>query len=310
MDLNLLRVFVAIYETRNLTRTAESLHVTQPAVSQALQRLRRGIGDELFVRSGREMTPTLHSTQIYPDVRAALARIANAVSAIRDFDASTTALEFRFALSELGETTYLPPITAAIRSAAPHARIRVIPLVDGQSADLLESGSTDILISSTPALAGRESTVLKSESYVVMMNARHPLAESGALTLETYSAASHASVSGDTARPSLDVALNSLSRPPRVVLVHTRFAALPHVLQSTDLLATVPASVAAAWVESWPLVVRPLPLDLPPVPVRLYLRNAGDDDAHLRWLRDATLEAIHGVSDPNIAVVPSRWSLG
>ncbi|MCU1438872.1 MAG: nodD2 3 [Naasia sp.] len=303
MDLNLVRVFVAVYETGNLTRAAERLYLTQPAISQALGRLRAAIADELFVRRGRVMEPTAHSREIYPTLRDALDRIDNTAMALRAFDPGTTTLRFRIALSELGETTYLAPIVAALRAAAPNAGVDAVPLEGEKVRDWLQNGEIDIAITSAPDVGPFEQATLKAEPYVVLMAAHHPLARRG-LDLQRYLAAPHAVVTGDSARPALDAALVHVGGlgPPVVTL--KRFAALPLLIASTDLIASVPLTVGTEWLATWPLTIADLPIDVAPVPVRLYLRAGSLSRAPTVWLRDLVLNAIRELKMPNIGMSP------
>jgi len=296
MDLNLLRVFVAVYETRSLTTAAAQLFVTQPAVSQSLGRLRRELDDPLFARSGREMIPTPLAESVYPGFRSALEAVDSTLAGVHGFDPAASDRLFRIALSELGEIGWMPAILAAIRSQAPHMRIEAVPMDVRALPEWLGRGSVDLAVTPSPVPGSFAQELLKSQRYGVAMSASHPLA-SEPLTLEHYLAADHVTVTGDSGMPNLDAALRrrGVQVTPAVAINH--FAALPPVLASRQrLIATVPDTIAQGWAAHWPLVVHPLPFEMPPVDVRLYRRSTTPHAAALDWLFDTVARAIRGSS--------------
>ena len=130
MDLNLVRTFVAVYEDRNLTHAASRLYVSQPAVSQALAKLRRALADPLFTRTGRTMEPTPLARSVYPGFRDSLVSIDRALDTVHTFDPRTSDHRFRVAMSELGEIGYFPALFSATRAEAPRVSVDVVPWAD------------------------------------------------------------------------------------------------------------------------------------------------------------------------------------
>ncbi|WP_442574979.1 LysR family transcriptional regulator [Microbacterium sp. F51-2R] len=296
MDLNLVRVFVAVYETRSLTTAAARLYVTQPAVSQALARLRRELDDPLFERDGRAMRPTPLADTVYPGFRDAIAGIDRTIDAVHAFDPSQSQRLFRLALSELGEIGWLPAILASIRSRAPHMRLEVVPLETGELPDWLARGTVDLAVTTSHVPGGFDRRLLKSQQYAVAMSAANPLATS-TLDLDAYVAAQHATVGGDSGGPMLAAAQRraGIVVEPQVALRH--ITTLPPVLAaSRDLIASVPDTIAAGWAATWPLVVRPLPFEMPPVEVYLYRRATTQHTAALDWLYATVARAVEGSS--------------
>jgi DNA-binding transcriptional LysR family regulator len=293
MDLNLLRTFVAIYEARSLTAAAARLFVTQPAVSQSLNRLRREVEDELFYRSKREMVPTPFAAMLYPTVRDSLSRIEGAVETSRGFAPETSSHRFRMALSELGEMRYLPHIIAAVQESGPSIGIDVTLLDTPRLPDQLTRGLVDLAVTSTALPGAFERVTLKMEPYAILMRANHPLADV-LFDEAAYRAARHVAVLGDSGRPNVEAALDLIGAPiPTLTVNH--FSALPLTLVSTDLVSTVPRSVAEEWLETWPLAVADLPFHVDPIAVRLYTRTTHRDAASLAWFRETTLSAISTV---------------
>ncbi len=284
MDLNLVRVFVAVHETRNLTVAAERLFVTQSAVSQSLARLRRQFDDPLFERTGREMVPTPVADRAFEGFKEALLRIDRTLDDVHGFDAATSKQAFRIALSELGEIGWLPALYGAVHRDAPGVRLEIVSLVPAALAEWLNRGTVDLAVTADRLPAAVECSVVKRQGYSVVMSASHALA-SGELDRDSYAAASHLEVASDSGVLLLQSARREagVRIAPSVSVQH--MAAVPQLLaQSTDLVATVPESIAVGWASTWPLVIHPLPFAMPPVQLSLYRRQTSQRLAALDWL--------------------------
>ena len=302
VDLNLIRSFVAIYETRSLTAAAARLYVTQPAVSQALGRLRRDLNDPLFERVGRAMEPTPLAVSLFPGLRDGIAGIDRAIDGVTGFDPAASTRRSRIALSELGEIGYFPAIHRTVRAAAPHLRLEAVPLDVQQLPDWLARGSIDLAVTSSPVAGGFANTVLKSQAYAVLMSRDHPLAGRD-LTTEEYIAADQVVVAGDSGLPRLEAALRRAGAALRSDVVLNHFASLPALLAaSPDLIATVPDTIGSGWAQSWPLVVTPLPLEMQPVEVCLYRRTTTQQLGALDWLYDTVVAAVRGTQGEFFAI--------
>lgn len=294
VDLNLLRSFVAVYETRSLTAAATRLYVTQPAVSQALARLRRDLDDPLFRRVGRVMEPSPLADALYPDFRDALVRIDRTLDAVHGFDPRSSDRRFRVAMSELGEIGYFPAIFHAVRAGAPGVEIEVVPLSVELLPEWLSKGVVDLAVTSSPVEGVFEHVVLKSQRYATLMSERHPLAITG-VSLDAYLRADHVVVAGDSGRPNLQVALSRLGATVRTPASVNHFASLPPLLSArSDLIATVPDTIAAGWAASWPLAVRDLPFAVTSVDVSLVKRSTTQHTAALDWLYETVRHALFG----------------
>ncbi|WP_159500451.1 LysR family transcriptional regulator [Microbacterium sp. 18062] len=292
MDLNLLTVFVAVYETGTVTAAAERLFVTQSAVSQSLTRLRRELGDQLFVREGRTLRATPAAHTLYPEFHAALSRVETAVAGLRDFDPTTARHRFRLALSELGEVGFLPTILRSIAAVAPHVEVEVVPLDVRALPEWLARGRVDLAIASTPPPGEFTGPVLKTERYVLLMSADHPLAGRKAITRQAFTDARHLTTSSDSAAPGVGAALERAGLPisPDLVVGHT--SSLPGLLHAGPWITVVPSSLAENWMPLWPLVSRPLPVDLAPIHVRLYTRSTSYESSALNWFHRAVVTAV------------------
>ncbi|MFV0373945.1 LysR family transcriptional regulator [Microbacterium sp.] len=294
MDMNLTRVFVAIYEARSLTVAAARLHVSQSAVSQALGRLRTGLDDALFVRAGKTMVPTPLSEAVYPDFRSVVATIDRTLDAVREFDPATTTTTFRIALSELGEIGWLPVIAAMLRTLAPAAHLDVVALRSATLVDDLTRGSIDAAV--TSAQLGHELPfrVVKHEGYTLAMSPRHRFA-GGSIDQAAYCRARRVRVASDSSVDLLDAAHQRVEGMVAPTLSVQHFASVPSLLTADDdLVAVLPETLADGWAATWSLATARPPFELPAAQLRLYRRNTTQQPAALEWFFDAVAGQISG----------------
>lgn len=303
LDLNLLRVFDAVIAEGSLTRAAEVLAMTQPAVSHALKRLHESVGEPLFVRAAHGMTPTPRAQVLWPQVRAALAGLQQAL-APGVFDARAQAVSFRLAMVDATAVLLMPPLVQAIESQQAQANLRVLPLATRDPRDLLERGDADLAVGYFPVLLaalvaeGDAATLrhfrLYDTRYVCVMRPGHPLAREP-LTLDQYCAAHHLLVSF-SGRPHglVDEALAAMGRRRRIVLTVNQFYTAGQVVTGSDLLAVLPLSFLAATGDQQKLLVRELPFDPGRVHVEMLWHVRRDTDPAHRWLRDQVLLASAG----------------
>ncbi|MEZ4321242.1 MAG: LysR family transcriptional regulator [Myxococcota bacterium] len=287
VDLNLLVVLRALLEDRSVTRAAQRLGRSQPAVSNALARLRQQIGDPLLVREGQEMVPTSRALALAGPVSEALDRIHGTLAPPPPFDPARTDRVFRIAADDLVACSVVAPGLAALRHQAPGATLELWPAAPEAPVEALGDGTLDLSVGvylDVPApLAWRD---LALHRFVVLARADHPAIDGG-LDLDRYVAAEHVLVSSrGVVRSVVDYVLSTLGRRRRVVLTVPQFLAVPPLLATTDIIATVPDLVAASLPESAGLVAVPAPIELPVFPLRAVWHRRRDGDAGLHWLID------------------------
>lgn len=303
LDLNLLRVFDEVMAERNLTRAAANLAMTQPAVSNALRRLREALGDDLVRRSGHGVEPTPVAVALWPTVRDALQRLRATLAPGR-FDPGSAANAFVIAMADATAAKIVPGLVRILEDEAPNISLRILPLTTRDPRDLLESGHADMAIGHFPGVLAELGATHLQESlprftherlydgeYVVVMRKGHPLAR-GTLDLDAYCAARHLLVSF-SGRPFgfVDEALTAVSRQRRVVLTVNQFFTAGQVVATTDLLTVLPRHFLGATGIARALAVRELPLPVPAVHVdALWHRQADPLPAH-QWLRQAVRRA-------------------
>lgn len=298
LDLNLLRVFNEVMEERSLTRAAEKLSLTQPAVSNALRRLRVALDDDLLRRTGHGLEPTPRAMALWPTVQAALRQLQETL-APGEFVAAEASNSFVLAMADATAAELIPKLVAVIDQQAPGVTLRVVPLSTRDPRRLLDEESADLAIGYFPAVlasltaqtqAGEAAPFhhqrLYYSDYVCVMRRDHPLAREP-LTLDRYCGARHLLVSF-SGRPYgfIDEALSSLGRQRHIVLTVNQFFTAGRVVANSDLLTVLPRHFVSVTGIADQLVLRELPLDVPAVHVdALWHRRVHHHAAHA-WLRN------------------------
>lgn len=297
LDLNLLRVFDAVMAERSLTRAAHKLALTQPAVSNAVRRLRETLDDELVRRTGAGMEPTPRAQALWPVVRTLLAQLEAAL-APEEFVPAQACNTFVLAMADATAAALMPRMVALLASEAPGVSVRVLPLSTRDPRRLLDDEVADLAIGYFPAVladltaqrqAGEPVSYAHQRvydgEYVCLMRKDHPLA-SAPLSLDAYCAARHLLVSF-SGRPYgfTDEALAALGRERRIVLTVNQFFTAGRVVASSDLLTVLPLHFFGVTGLEGELVWRPLPLSLPTVHVDALWHVRRASGAAQQWLR-------------------------
>jgi DNA-binding transcriptional LysR family regulator len=285
MDLNLLRVFDALWHERKVVAAAERLKLSPPAVSNALARLRRATGDELFTRTPQGMLPTPQAERMAPAIVAALAAIRGSLAQPRSFEPGLSA-RWRLAMSDIGEIVFLPRLAAALRERSPHAQLQALRSGRHELRDALTRGDIDLAVGWLPDLrAGFHRRRLFEQRYVLLMAGTHPLAKTR-LTAARLAAVPQVQVLAEgTGHERVDALLRQHGIERRVPLSLPHFAALPWVLRAGDGVAIVPFKLAAQVAAPLGLAMRELPVALPQFEVSLVWHHRAHDDAAHRWMR-------------------------
>ena len=293
LDLNLLLVFDALMQEGNLTRAAERLHLSQSTVSNALARLRQQLGEELFLRTARGMTPTARAQALYVPVRQALRLLQTGLGPAEPFDPQTSHA-FSLSLNDYAQAALLPMLQAHLARIAAQVEL----LVQADDADSLvqrlESGALDLAIDylhfDSPDL---HYAPLREEPLVAIGRAGHP-AFAGGLSLEDYQQARHITVTPRAGRGSpLEIVLGSARVRRQAALHLPNYLPIPAIVAQTDLLGTVPARLAEAFAPVHALEIAPLPFDIPPVQVNLIWHHQQHLDPAHAWLRQQLIELLN-----------------
>ncbi len=244
IDLNLLRLFDAVYRTGNVSRAAELLDLTQPAASQGLTRLRNLLQDPLFMRGAGGVQPTPKAQRLAAPVRQALGMLEQALGDTAGFEPPQSRRVFRIHMSDIGEGRFLPALMVALRERAPGLRVETLPLPRDTITEALDAGRVDFAFGFLPMVKEVQRLQLLKDRYVVMLRKGHPFARKrlagkalldALRQLEFVAVRTHA----DTLR-----ILEAQKLQDQVRLVTEHFMVLPSIVQATDLAVVMPRSIA------------------------------------------------------------------
>lgn len=294
-DLNLVRAFVAIYETGSVSAAAKRLNITQPSVSHSLSRLRDLLHDPLFTRTREGMIPTFNATQLFQAFKSALDSIESAIAATRRFDPTHSTRCFRLALSDLGELYFLPILVRELQRTAPSVALEIVQLDSDMISDWLTTGSVDAALGNIQLVGAhaRKRTVF-AETYSCLLSTSHT-SIGDTLSLDEYVAASHVVVAPFSGHHLVEDAMTEMGLTRKIALKVPHFTNLVDVIASTDLLLTLPTRIARAFASGGRMRAAPLPFPIPSFDVNLYWQPQTEDSAAQQWFCNTILGALSGV---------------
>ncbi|WP_319944515.1 LysR family transcriptional regulator [Nocardia macrotermitis] len=287
LDLNLLTALDALLEEGNVAGAAARLHLTAPAVSRSLARIRRTTGDQILVRTGRTMTPTPYALAVREQVHDLLRQVRDVLAPSRELDLATLERTFTLRWHDALVALSGPALLAAARAQAPGVRLRFIAESSIDTPEL-RRGEVDLAANADRPTAPEIHAERVAETrHVVVVRRGHPLTLIETITAARYAAAEHITVSrrGKLANL-LDDALTRLDLTRIVVATAPTERAAYEFARDSDLVVTTPEATARSAADDLGLVLLPLPLDLPPAPVYLSWHQRYDTDPAHIWLRD------------------------
>ena len=297
VDLNLLIALDALLEENSVAAAADRLHLSPPAMSRTLSRIRRATGDDILVRSGRTMTPTPRALELREETRDLVRRATAVLTPSRALDLDTLDRVFTIRSHDALACALAPPLTAVTGATAPGVQIRLLAEPSAEVADLVR-GHTDLEIGAAgPARPEIAAETIGTDHMVAVFRAGHPLAD-GELTPERLAAAGHVTVSrrGRLHGP-VDEALAERGLTRRVVASLPTSSAALDLAARTDLVTTVAEQVCRPVWTRLGLVARPLPFPVPPVPVIVTWHHRNDTDPAHAWLRAQVRDALRTILD-------------
>ena len=291
VDLDLFVVLHAVLEEGSATRAAARLHVTRPAVSNALARLRRLLNDPLVVRTARGLVPTPRAKGIAPLITSALEKLRAVVDEAAAFDPSTSTRRFTIACSDNEQVTVLPEVIEAFRRQLPLAALRVMNVDQMVASDALSTGEVDVMIGTIPTLPpSLRAEVLFTDRLVCIARRGHDAVKRGRITSEQLWSLSHVDVSLLNGRPTFGTRLREAvqakqGRSARVALIAPNFLFAAAAVSRTDWVAVLPASLATTLTARLPLQILEMPIEVPSIPTHLVWHVLSDQDPGARLLR-------------------------
>jgi DNA-binding transcriptional LysR family regulator len=297
MDLNLFRVLEAIYSQGGISAAARSLHLTQPAVTHSLNRLRALFGDPLFVRQGNRVIPTDTTRTVMAEVQLHLKGLQATTRMQPAFRAAELEQAFSVGFRDVLESIVFPPLLARLAGIAPGVRLLSRRIAASGIERELTAGAIDLVIDRRLAGGLRLSSEhLLDESMVVVMRRKHPLA-TGNLRKVDYLAARHVAVSQLGEAAPLDVLLTQDGRPRQIQLTCQHYFSACQVVTTTDLLLTMPRSYAGSFSRLLPLVAQALPIKLKPIPILAYWHPSRDHDRAHQWIRQLLIDTLRAAPE-------------
>ena len=262
-DLNLLIVFKTLFEEKNVTKASKKIGITQPAMSNALNRLRYLVKDELFIRGPRGMRPTPRANELSLPIQTALNSIEISLSAI-NFNPKTTKKLYRISMSDDVAPVILPSLVDFIDKNSPASSLCILSEQGNQALKLLDNNEIDFAIGRFESIATRFGySDLFTENYVCILRKSHPLANEEKLSIDQYLKAKHLRVAPMDAPPHpIDRALSQLDLEREIFVRIELITLAPEILKSSNLILTLPSETAERMAKNYNFKIIELPLDL------------------------------------------------
>jgi LysR family transcriptional regulator, nod-box dependent transcriptional activator len=298
-DLNLLVVLDALLRERSVSRAAERLHLSQPAMSAALRRLREYFNDDILVAQGRRMVPTAHAQGIAPIVEKALADIDALISASTVFDPATSQRTFRICASDYVTVVLLLPLLAELETTAPQLRVE-IRSPSPEALPALERGEIDFLLTPEQYTAREHPRqLLFEERHVVVGWKKNPVFRAP-LTEEAFFEQGQIFIALSHAPSFAEQQMGELNRRRRVDIVCSSFLAVPWLLPNTRRLALMHERLAKIMLDKHPLAIAPLPFPFPLMREVVQYHAARETDGGVRWFLERLLERAAALREQSI----------
>ncbi len=292
IDLNLLLVFHQLLMERRVNAVAEKLGLSQPAVSNALNRLRRLLGDELFLRTSKGMEPTPYASQLAEPIAYALSTIHNSLNQRATFDPATSDRKFTLGMTDIGEIYFLPKLMDVLARVAPNVSVSTVRNTAVNLRDEMEAGHVDMAMGLLPQLkSGFFQRRLFRQRYVCMFREGH-LLDKPKVTLKQFSEAEHVVVvSAGTGHAKVDESIERKGIQRNVKLTVPHFVAVGHILATTDMIATVPERYARECVQPFWLKYVTHPVALPEIGINVFWHAKFHKEPGNQWLRGMVFDA-------------------
>lgn len=291
IDLNLLVILDALLSEQHVTRAAERLHLSQPAVSHALARLRDLLGDPLLVRAGSTLVPTARALELVAPLAEALAQVQSLL-APNTFDPATARRTFRVAMSDYGAAIILPGLIRTLRREAPGIDLQISHASREGMLEGVLNGDIDVAAGVFPEMPNElRSSVLFEERYVCLLDRRR-LPADGVLDLPTYLSRPHVLLEmRGSGTPEIERALTALRERRRVAISLPHWSVAPQLISGTDLILTV-SSRSVREIDQQELIVLPPPFEIAPFTFVLAWHKRRGGDQALNWLNRRIEEGI------------------
>ena len=306
LDLNLLRVFFAIWDLRSLTAAGERLGLTQPAISHALRRLRERFGDPLFVRVANRMLPTDAAVRLHEPLDQAFELLNRTLQSGVVFDPRVTERTFRVAMSDIAEVYLLPRLITELSRISPFIRVHIVPLVPESLVSSMRSGETDLAIGAISMPDNNFTSIdIVNDRYICLVRAKHPIAKFR-LTRSNFSKLHF--FFARTTSPVYQLAeqwlADEAARPQIAVRGH--FTTAPEIVRHSDLAAIFPRMLALDLHRARDFQLLDLPFELPPMKVKVHSHSRFANDTGIKWMCQTSAAILSKTTDSVRAKMDGR----
>jgi DNA-binding transcriptional LysR family regulator len=291
IDLNLLRLFAEVYRAGSVSRAADRLGLTQPAVSHGLTRLRLLVKDPLFMRAPGGVRPTPRAVALADAVQDALDALEGALGRTSVFDPATSRHLFRIHMSDIGEGRFLPELMGWLHAQAPGVRVGTLPVPHAVLAESLDAGAIDFAFGFLPQVRETRRAELLRDRYVVLLRSGHPMLKRlqglrGAAQLRALQQLDFVAVRAhaDTLR-----ILQRGGLQDRLRLTTEHFMVLPSIVQATDLCGVMPRNIAQGFVRAGGCAVVEPPFEGANFTVSLHWSHRFEANPAHRWFREGVV---------------------
>jgi DNA-binding transcriptional LysR family regulator len=289
-DLNLLLALKALVEEKSVSRAAEKLCISQPAMSHVLRRLRSQLDDPILVKSSSGMVPTTRALALLDPTVTVLREIERIVQPPPEFDPATSHRRFVIATSDYVVFTLLPTLAEAMARAGPNIEVHVRQPITGPPHVALEEENIDLVIGFDAVLGNTQhirSDTLMHETVVCITRRCNAAVPGNDITLEQFLECKHMLITWREAGTGLiDDYLAKLGLHRDISIVLSNFLTTPWILERTDLLLCLPHRMADKFVQLAPLKIFPIPLDLPTYHLMMLWHPRQEKDQAHMWLRE------------------------
>ena len=297
LDLNLLRVFFAIWDLRSLTAAGERRGLTQPAISHALRRLRERFGDPLFVRVANRMLPTDAAVRLHEPLDQAFELLNRTLQSGVVFDPRVTERTFRVAMSDIAEVYLLPRLITELSRISPFIRVHIVPLFPDSLVSSMRSGEIDLAIGAV-SISDKDvaSIDIVNDRYICLVRANHPIAKTR-LTRSNFSKLRFffARTTSTVHQLAEQWLADEAARPQIAVRGH--FTAAPEIVRHSDLAAIFPRMLALDLHRAKDFRLLDLPFELPPMEVKVLSHSRFANDTGIKWMCQTTASILSKVTD-------------
>ena len=293
-DLNLFVIMNSIYTEGSLTKAAQVVGITQPAVSNALSRLREKFDDELFVRTGSGMVPTQKTENIIKDIQNALQLMQKSVNEPDEFDPVTSQKTFRISLGDINEGRILAILMGKIEKQAPNIKLECYYTARDQVPHALATNELSFAVDPfIPNSKETNSMKVFSDQFVIAHRANHPISKVSNITLEEVLKLKYINISNRKRGASVvEMEMQKMQLQPEMTLRARHYLVTPEIVRSTDICLLC----AETFAKKHGLSYIELPFDVPPLEQYLIWHSGDDNDGSHIWMRDLIAESFEEVS--------------